>query len=246
MSEGGRLLFETRDVARGSAELPADEARDFVALSVKDTGAGIGDAALPRIFEPFFTTKQPGQGTGLGLSTVKSIVCRSGGYVTVKSSPGLGSTFTALLPVATSEPAEAEPPLHSFDLAARSGRLGTLLVCEDDEGVRKLMGDVLAIGSYRILSAPDAQQALALAERAEESIDLLVTDIALPGLDGPSLAHALRARRPALLVLFVSGYADSAALASMAGEEFLPKPFLPAELLKRVRGMLDRRDAPHD
>jgi len=153
----------------------------------------------------------------------------------------VGTTITALLPVATRPPASASPVHERLELEARSGRLGTILVCDDDQAVRKLISDVISIGSYRVLEARDAAHALELAAAHPGKLDLLVTDIVMPSLSGPALASQLRALYPELLVLFVSGYADSESLASIVGEELLGKPFLPAALLRRVRQMLDAR-----
>jgi PAS domain S-box-containing protein len=245
MPGGGRLKLATRDLAPGSPELPADLARDaFVALDVSDTGAGIADDVLPHIFEPFFTTKPAGVGTGLGLSTVDGIARQSGGCVNVETRAGAGTTVTVIFPISAASLGKTPPP-PELDIEARPGRLGTVLICDDDDAVRKLLGDVLAIGSYRILLARDGEQARALAAGASK-IDLLVTDIVMPRTSGPELATELRALHPELLVLFVSGCVDSDALSSIAGEEFLAKPFLPAALLKRVREIFDARVDPVD
>jgi signal transduction histidine kinase len=243
MSSGGRLTLATRDVVPGSPELPPELAgAAFVALDVSDTGAGIAADVLPHIFEPFFTTKPLGAGTGLGLSTVDGIARQSGGCVNVTSREGAGTTVSALFPVSAVIAGKAAPPAE-LDVEARPGRLGTVLICDDDDAVRKLLGDVLAIGSYRILLARDGDHARELAVGVSK-IDLLVTDIVMPRTSGPRLAAELRAMHPDVLVLFVSGCVDSDALASIEGEAFLAKPFLPASLLKRVREMLDARPSP--
>jgi len=245
MPSGGRLTLATRDVPPGAPELPAELARTHcVALDVSDTGAGIAAHVLPHIFEPFFTTKPLGLGTGLGLSTVEGIVRQSGGYVSVATREGAGTTVTAAFPVSDAALDLAPAPIE-LDLEARSGRLGTVLICDDDDAVRKLLADVLAIGSYRVLSACDGQQARALASGAAK-IDLLVTDIVMPRTSGTELAAELRAMHPDALVLFVSGCVDPDALSSIQGEEFLAKPFLPAALLKRVREIIDARVSPSE
>ncbi len=148
MPGGGRLTLATRDVPAGSSELPPELAdKAFVALDVTDTGSGIPADVLPRIFEPFFTTKPLGLGTGLGLSTVDGIVKQSGGHVSVRTREGAGTTVTALLPVADTSGREAVAHPPELDVEARAGRIGTILICDDDDAVRKLIGAVLAIGS---------------------------------------------------------------------------------------------------
>ncbi len=245
MPGGGRLTLATRDVAPGPPELPAElSGRSYVALDVSDTGAGIPADVLPHIFEPFFTTKPAGAGTGLGLSTVEGIVRQSGGCVPADTRQGAGTTVSALFPV-SSRTAEASPAPPGLDIEARPGRLGTVLICDDDDAVRRLLGDVLAIGSYRILLARDGDQARALAEGVTK-LDLLVTDIIMPTTSGTQLAADVRARHPDALVLFVSGCVDPDALSSIAGEEFLAKPFMPAALLSRVRQILDAREGPSE
>jgi len=245
MPSGGRLTLATRDVPPGSPELAAELAETrYVALDVSDTGAGIAAHVLPHIFEPFFTTKPLGVGTGLGLSTVEGIVRQSGGYVNVSTREGAGTTVTAAFPVSGAALDKAPAPLE-LDIEARPGRLGTVLVCDDDDAVRKLLGDVLAIGSYRVLLARDGQQARALAGGVSK-IDLLVTDIVMPRTSGTELAADVRGLHPDALVLFVSGCVDPDALSSIHGEEFLAKPFLPAALLKRVREIFDARVSPSE
>jgi PAS domain S-box-containing protein len=238
MPNGGRLTLASRDVSVGSSDVP-EELRGgaFVALDVTDTGTGIPADVLPHIFEPFYTTKAVGQGTGLGLSTVEGIVRQSGGHVSVRTREGAGTTISVYLPATAlaAEVAVAPPPL-----VATSGRMGTILVCDDDEAVRKLLCDALAVGSYRVLAARSVAEALELASAAAH-IDLVLSDIVMPQQSGPDLVKALRARLPQVPVLYVSGYADEQLLSSIAGEELLPKPFRPAALLTRVRRLLDAR-----
>lgn len=241
MPAGGRLTLATRDVAAGAAELPRELAdNDFVAVDVRDTGTGIPVDVLPHVFEPFFTTKPVGQGTGLGLSTVEGIVRQSGGHVSVATSEGGGSTFTVYLPVSDTSVREAVQVAPSIEVEKRRSRHGTILICDDDNDVRTLLADVMAVGSYHVLTARNAAECrthLASGER----VDLLITDIVMPNQSGPELAAELRRSFAGLLVLFVSGYADSESLAAIEGEEFLAKPFSPAVVLRRVREMLDAR-----
>jgi len=193
-----------------------------------------------RAFEPFFTTKGSGEGTGLGLATVYGIVTQAGGDVSLKSEPGLGSTVTVLLPAgaepaATAEPAPAEP-------AATPVNGETLLVVEDEAALREVAGRILSGAGYRVLTAEGGAQALELAARHEGTIDLLVSDVVMPGMLGKELAERLVGVRPETRVLFMSGYAQPV-LASQGtldpGVVLLEKPFTAADLLTAVRRRLD-------
>jgi two-component system cell cycle sensor histidine kinase/response regulator CckA len=235
MPNGGRVLIETGDAVVIEETPVADLAPgEYVTLAVVDTGSGIPDATRPHIFEPFFTTKEVGKGTGLGLATVEGIVRQSGGAVTVKTSPGSGSTFTVYLPraseSATSDgPASSEAPARLVDI----------------ETVRRLLVDVIRIGAYRVLEARDGEQALQIAALHSGSIELLVTDLVMPRIAGMELADRLRAKHPDLKVLFMSGYAEREHLRELhPNEQFIPKPFLPAELFRRVNDFLRDRATP--
>jgi PAS domain S-box-containing protein len=251
MPGGGRLTFETRDVEQApGAHAPdvraSDDLRpgDYVALSVADTGTGIARDVLPRIFEPFFSTKGVAGGTGLGLATVDGIVRQSGGAVAVATEVGRGTTFTVYLPAARA--AREGTAAHREKVVASEGRPGqaeTVLLCDDDAGTRRLMCDVLRMAGYRVLEARDGEHALAVAREHDGPVDLLLTDVVMPHLDGPHLARRLRAAHPALSVLFVSGWTQSDVAVDVAATDgdFLPKPFLPGDLLRSVRAVLDRR-----
>jgi two-component system, cell cycle sensor histidine kinase and response regulator CckA len=195
-----------------------------------------------RIFEPFFTTKPAGKGTGLGLSTVYGIVKQCGGHVFAYSEPGHGTTIKVYLPraegVAMTAAHEERPPL-------RTG-LETILVVEDDPGIRKVARRVLEMQAYTVLTAATPAEALEVAAQFEGRIDLLLTDVVLPGLTGPRLAELLLRERPGLPVLYMSGYTDDAIVSNgqlAPGTEFLPKPFTPETLLRRVGQVLDQRGA---
>ena len=228
MPGGGTLTIETR--AEG----------DHVCLAVTDTGVGIEPDALPHVFEPFYTTKPVGEGTGLGLASVHGAVTQSGGHVRVHSEPGRGTTFEVLLP-ATSETAadEPEPRERDDDLSGR----GTLLVCEDEDGVRALVELVLADAGYRVLSAAHPNVALEQAAAEAGPIDALVTDVIMPDMPGPELARRLLAQRPGLRTLFVSGYAPETVRERgnlPPGSAFIEKPFDRETLLRTLRELLDQ------
>ncbi|GIW72909.1 MAG: hypothetical protein KatS3mg102_2451 [Planctomycetota bacterium] len=242
MPEGGKLTIETANVEldetytrRHSGVTPGA----YVMLAVSDTGIGMDAETRARIFEPFFTTKEPGRGTGLGLATAYGIVRQSKGHIWVYSEPGRGSTFKVYLPrveapLSTGYEPETAP-------APPGGGTETLLLVEDDPGVRRLLERVLAEHGYRVLVASDGAQALAAAERHPETIHLLVTDVVLPGMSGPELAQALLARRPGLRTLYLSGYPGRAVVRHEVlpeGASFLSKPFRPADVLRRVREVL--------
>jgi two-component system cell cycle sensor histidine kinase/response regulator CckA len=236
------VTLETLDVlVSPSAPIPGLGEGAFVALSVTDTGTGIPETALEHIFEPFFTTKEVGRGTGLGLATVDGIVRQSGGGIAVRSVEGRGSTFTVYLPRAP-EQAELTPSRGEgmkSDYVPCLPAIETVLVVDDEDDVRHLLVDVLRIGAYNVIEARDGEQALEVARKHDKPIGLLVTDIVMPGLTGMELADALRDRHANLKVLFMSGYAERDRVRQLHdNEQFIPKPFLPAELYRRVNAFL--------
>ena len=210
----------------------------YVVLVVSDTGLGMDDETRSRIFEPFFTTKGPGKGTGLGLATVYGIVKQSGGGITVESRPGEGCTFSIFLPATTEELDIAElPPAEQKTQGSE-----TILVVEDEEVVRHLICTVLGEAGYDVVCAESAEAALELARDRQETIHLLVTDIVMPGLNGPALARALSAHQPSLKILYVSGYSDNDISAQGVvdpGLVVLQKPFTQQSLSRKVRELLD-------
>jgi two-component system, cell cycle sensor histidine kinase and response regulator CckA len=242
MPEGGRLSLETKNVTLVADQCEALPAGEYVALVVSDTGSGIPKDVLPHIFEPFFTTKEVGRGTGLGLATVEGIVRQSGGAIHVDSCEGRGTTFTILLPRATAAPNPRE--LCSPTLVSGATGFGTVLVCDDDDEVRELIGNVLALRGYVVLRARNAQAALALAAEQRAPIDLLVTDLVTPKLGGLELAAELRSRQPRLSVLYIAGHAARTAVIADQLEpntQFLQKPFMPSELTRTVCSILERQ-----
>ena len=240
MPEGGTLRIETLelDVDDVSVDqtLGATSGR-HVSIAVRDSGPGMPPEVQRRVFEPFFTTKQFGRGMGLGLSMVYGIVHQAGGTVEVSSAPGEGSTFRVSFPcggtqetVATTSPAPRG--------AVRPGRGELILLAEDDEQVRPLMASMLRRAGYQVLVAAHGAEALLLAERHQGPIHLLLTDVKMPGMNGPRLAERMRELRPQTPVLFMSGYVDSTAVLP-EGAEVLSKPFSNEELLARVQARID-------
>jgi CheY-like chemotaxis protein len=207
-------------------------------LAVSDTGVGMDKQTLARIFEPFFTTKEKGKGTGLGLSTAFGIVKQSAGSIWVYSEPGNGATFKVYLPATQDAPDSLPVPAPA--LAVRGSE--TVLLVEDEDQVRALAAGILRRYGYRVLEAPTAREAIALAGTQPGRLDLLLTDVVMPEMGGPLLAKKLRALRPDLRVLFMSGYTDDAVVRHgllEAGAAFLQKPFVPEALARRVRDALD-------
>ena len=247
MPSGGRLTIRTEHVTIGSrnghtVHGPAPGA--YSALVVEDTGEGIDPSVLGRIFEPFFTTKPFGRGTGLGLATVYGIVKQSRGDVHVQSTLGRGTTFTVWLPVVDTSATAAAVTAQDegLDMHAPAPASGaSLLIVEDDPGVRTLATQVLRDAGWTVLVAEDPAGALAIAASESQPIDLLLTDVVLPGINGSDLAQRLRTLRPGLPVLFMSGYAPEEIVASGAlptGGQLLRKPFMPAALRERVAYIL--------
>jgi CheY-like chemotaxis protein len=243
MPQGGELVIETAGVYLddGYAATHAEAAPGcFVMIAVSDTGMGMDAETLRHLFEPFFTTKGKGRGTGLGLSTVYGIVRQNGGWINSYSEPGRGTTLKIYLPrIAQGEGAVRGPrPLA----AAGRGR-GTLLVVEDQQQVRQLATRVLAGCGYRVLEAESGEEALQLAAVHAGGIDLLLTDVIMPGMSGKELAERLAEARPEMRVLFMSGYTENVILhrgVLDAGVEYLAKPFTPETLVSKVAEVLAR------
>jgi PAS domain S-box-containing protein len=243
MLGGGRVTIETTDVELENSSFHEETIMQgrYVMLAITDTGSGMTKETRQRLFEPFFTTKETGKGTGLGLSTTYGIVKQSKGYIWVYSEPGQGTTFKVYLPRANRDVpvqvagAVVTPPVK--------GASETVLLVEDEVGVRQLSKRILDNAGYRVLQAANGDDAERLFARHADSIDLVVTDVIMPGCGGPELLRRLQVRAPALRVLYMSGYTDQSA-AHKAGIDrglpFVHKPFTAAEFVRHVRDALDR------
>ena len=247
MPEGGSLTVSTANVALEAPfmerELTIPPGR-YATLRVADNGCGMDGKILSRIFEPFFTTKDQGKGTGLGLATVYGIVKQSGGYIRVVSAPGEGTTFSVYLPVAEGGDPEPEEDRPEADAGGPAGNR-TILLAEDEELVRQLAVEIFRGAGYTVLDAPNGAAALAVCDRHEGTIDLLVTDMVMPGIDGIELARRVSDSRPGIPVLFMSGYAEDAEerLGDLnEGRSFLQKPITPTKLSRKVRELFSARE----
>src|SRR5438270_9200997 len=247
MPQGGNLTIETATVELGQeyagrhmGVLPGQ----YVMLAVSDTGTGMDEATQARIFDPFFTTKEKGKGTGLGLSTVYGIVKQSNGYVFVQSEVGAGTTFYVYLPRVEDTAEELTPALPA---QSEAGGCETVLLVEDEESVRELVRLTLASRGYQVLEAENGECGLRIAESFKEHIDILITDVVMPGIGGRELARKLLLLRPGISVLYLSGYTEDAVVTRGAlgpRTAFLQKPFTLQNLAKKVREVLLSRSAP--
>jgi two-component system cell cycle sensor histidine kinase/response regulator CckA len=243
MTGGGILTIRTTNVAqatplrRGAEIMPAG---NYVVIEVADTGVGIPKANLERIFEPFFSTKQLGSGTGLGLSTVYGIVKQTGGFIFVDSAPEAGAVFRIYLPrheAVETEPGRRDEPAEAAPVGDLTG-IGTVMLVEDEDAVRIFAARALRNKGYKVLEAKSGEAALELIRGDDETIDLLVTDVVMPGMDGPQLVRQVRDIHPDMKVIFISGYAEDAfrkRLDSEAEIDFLPKPFSLKQLAGKVK-----------
>ncbi|MEK9969010.1 MAG: ATP-binding protein [Ferrovibrio sp.] len=245
MAEGGELKIRTLN---HSAEQPTQlgaetiPAGDYVLVEVRDTGHGIAPQHMAKIFDPFFTTKAVGAGTGLGLSTVYGIIKQTGGFIHVESEPGEGACFRLYLP--RHRPSGEEQSVAREDARPDSRDLtgqGLVLLVEDEDAVRAFAARALRNKGYTVIEAASGEQALALPADQLDRVELLISDVVMPNLDGPTLAAQLRGRRPELKILFISGYAEDSLRTNMAKSpdvNFLPKPFSLSQLAGKVKEVM--------
>ena len=246
MPDGGTIRIETEmlslaaDMRRDNALIPSG---DYAVIRVEDTGVGIPPDRLQKIFEPFFTTKRPGEGTGLGLSTAYGIIKQSGGFIFVDSAPDAGSTFHVYLPINDSveESVPVVPPPAPGPRGAMRQGQGVVLLVEDEAPVRAFASRALRMRGYTVVEAENAEQALRALEDPALDIDVFVTDVVMPGMDGPTWVREALRTRPGTRVVFVSGYAEEAVAedgTKIPNSVFLPKPFSLNDLATTVQGQL--------
>jgi len=249
MPNGGRLIVETSNVDF-STELSMAElgrpAGQYVQLTVTDTGTGMSAETQANLFEPFFTTKPAGQGTGLGLSTVYGIVKQSGGDIHVRSELGCGTSVRIFFPRLADE---APAPVRASKVKSlATAAVETVLLVEDDESLRNLAARVLRDAGYTVLDTRSATEAVLLGTHHEATIDLLLTDVVMPQMSGRTVTELLTKLRPALRVLYMSGYTDDVVVkrgVPSTGMGFLQKPFTPEQLLQKVRAVLAQPSVHH-
>jgi DNA-binding response OmpR family regulator len=247
MPQGGRLTIETatgRPDEAHARKHPETSLRTYALLTVTDTGVGMTENTKSRIFEPFFTTKDAVKGTGLGLALVDAFVQQSGGYISVHSEPNAGAAFKIYLPL-------AEAPAQAVDEVAQPAPLlkgaETILLVEDNDGVRECVAAMLTERGYTVVSARNGDEALAYSAAPDGRIDLLIADVVMPGHSGPSVAQQLARERAQMKVLYMSGYPDETIAGHgvrAAGMAFLAKPFTTGALCNKVREVLDGPGKP--
>jgi two-component system, cell cycle sensor histidine kinase and response regulator CckA len=247
MPNGGKLAIRTSNVSElqsrelGMTHVPPGE---YVLIEVRDSGYGMSEEVMQKIFEPFFSTKEIGRGTGLGLSTVYGIVKQTGGYIFAESEEGDGTTMRVYLPryvegsEAVQEPAKLERRAEKpKDLTGR----GTVLLVEDEDAVRSFAARALGQRGYQVLEASTGAEALEVFEQHHGDVDLVVSDVVMPEMDGPTLMKRLRQKNPDLKIIFISGYAEDSFRRNLAENEdfmFLQKPFDLKELAATVKAAL--------
>jgi two-component system, cell cycle sensor histidine kinase and response regulator CckA len=241
LPSGGAIQVDSAVVTLDAASAPAGQnvtPGRYARFRVIDNGTGMGPDVQAHLFEPFFTTKEVGQGTGLGLAFVHGVAQHGGGFTAFETAPGKGTTIAVYLPVAAAaaEPAAAPAPAAAFQAAHGA----TILLVEDEGGVRKTTDRILSRAGYRVLAAANAAEASALFDVHAQSIDLLLTDVVMPGMHGPELAARLAASRPDLPVVFVSGHSDEMPALHVVSSRaaFVPKPFSASHLVQTVEGLL--------
>jgi two-component system cell cycle sensor histidine kinase/response regulator CckA len=245
MPEGGQLTIRTANVSQAEAVALGHEIMrpdDYVLIEVSDTGCGIPKELLGKIFEPFFTTKAVGQGTGLGLSTVYGIVKQTNGFVFPDSEVGKGTTFRIYLPRHFEEPKiQDSDAVREVAAQDHTGR-GTILLVEDEDAVRSFAARALSTRGYSVLEAANGEVALDLMRGHDGSIDMVISDVIMPGIDGPTLVKTVRAERPTMRIILISGYAEDAFRKELSRDghdlAFLPKPFSLKQLISKVKEVM--------
>jgi two-component system, cell cycle sensor histidine kinase and response regulator CckA len=246
MPDGGKLTVRTVNVTSeesGRLTYKGMPAADYVRIDVADTGTGIAADIVDKIFEPFFSTKEVGKGTGLGLSTVYGIVKQTGGFIYVDSEAGEGTSFHIFLP--RHHPELEVQPDAAANGAAKEAKArtdltgqGTILLVEDEEGLRSLNARGLRSRGYSVIEASNGVEAMEALEQKNGAVDLVVSDVVMPEMDGPTLLKTMRGRNPDLKIIFVSGYAEDAFEKSLPENQqfaFLPKPFTLSQLVAAVK-----------
>ncbi len=243
MPSGGALAITAREVEL--AEHPAGLAAGrYVRLEVSDEGEGMSAEVVAKAFEPFFSTKEPGKGTGLGLSTAYGIVRRAGGAIEIESATARGTTMRVLLPIAPAVEPHKTPPPPSREVGRVSGRSHTILLVDDQRAIRELLEQTLTEAGYKVFSAAGAQEALVIVAQHGSTLDLLVTDVVMPKMRGTELAARVRALRPGLPIIFMSGYTGESLSLPADSSDLLEKPFAPDALLERVARKLELAPEP--
>jgi CheY-like chemotaxis protein len=239
MPDGGTLTIQTWNQDLHETSQYGVGPGRYVVLTVNDTGHGIDTETQSRIFEPFFTTKEKGKGTGLGLSTAYGIVRQNGGYIAVSGNPGVGAEFSIYLPrVAQAEDTAKLPQTQTTGPRGHE----TVLLVEDEAGVRKLIEAILRQSGYQVLEAPGANDAIRICEQYKGPIHVLLTDVVMPGMNGREMAERLTQKRGDMKVVYMSGYTDDAIVRHGVldkGVPFLSKPFTPESLAHKLREVLD-------
>jgi CheY-like chemotaxis protein len=242
MPAGGAIQVESSQVALDATSTPAGQnvpPGPYVRLRVIDNGTGMSPEAQAHLFEPFFTTKEVGQGTGLGLAFVHGVAQHAGGFTVVDTAPGQGTTVSVVVPVAPASAVAAEPE-PAAPAPGHAARAATILLVEDEAGVRSTTDRILSRAGYRVLAAANAAEASAVFDVHAASIDLLLTDVVMPGMHGPELAARLAAVRPNLPVVFMSGYSDQMPALQVVSPRaaFLAKPFTASNLTRTLDDLL--------
>ncbi len=245
MPDGGTLTIKTTNMVvepEDADTYPDIQPGEYMMLTVRDTGNGIGENILPHIFEPFFTTKMLGKGSGLGLATCYGIIKQNDGNIYVESTLGEGTMFTVMLPRAGQDEGNFDATDESTEI---NGGSETLLIAEDEESVRKMIHRVLGQYGYTVVESSHGEEGLRVAETMEKRPDLLITDLIMPQMGGKELSEKLRAKYPDLPVIFMSGYTDDNIIKKNVKEhlfDFIHKPFTPNEIARKVREVLDRQE----